>query len=77
MTEIELIKDMNLIIRYLQNMQDTQDKDELDRDFNICRKKLEEIYKDKKKLLKEKKAERKAEKKAARKEAKKEAKKND
>ncbi len=55
--DIELVKDINLILQYLQAMRDTQDKKELNRYNALCRKKLEQIYKDKKELLKEMKEE--------------------
>ena len=55
--DIELVKDINLILQYLQAMRDTQDKKELNRYNALCRKKLERIYKDKKELLKEMKEE--------------------
>ena len=77
MTDIELVKDMNLIMQYLQGMRDTQEKDDLERYYHICKKKLEEIYRDKKDMIKEKKSELKAERKAAKKEAKKAAKKEE
>ena len=67
MTDIELVKDINIIMQQLQTMRDTQDKKELEKAYYISKRKLEEIYKDKKELLKERKAERKAEKKAAKK----------
>ena len=55
MSDIEVIQDINLILQYLQIMRDTQDKKELNRYNSMCRKKLDEIYKGKKLLLKSKK----------------------
>lgn len=50
--DIELVKDINLVLQYLQAMRDAQDKKELNRYNALCRKKLDRIYKDKKELLK-------------------------
>ncbi len=67
--DIELVKDINLILQYLQVIRDTQDKKELNRYNALCKKKLERIYKDKKELLKGRKEESK-DKKTAKKEKK-------
>ena len=59
MSEYELVQDLNLILQYLQTMRDTQDKKELNRYNSMCKKKLDQIYREKKELLKEKKTDKK------------------
>ena len=43
MTDIELVKDINIIMQQLQTMRDTQDKKELEKAYYISKRKLEEI----------------------------------
>ena len=59
----ELIKDINLLLRYFQLMRDTQDEKELNRYHIMCKKKLDEVYKGRKVLMKARKKRLKMEKK--------------
>ena len=53
MTELELLQDLNLAARYLNQMKDAASPDELNRVHSMLKKKIEEVYRDKKQLLKE------------------------
>ena len=51
--EMELIQDINLLNQYIMQIKDTNDMSELNRINSMAKKKLDEVYKDKKKILKE------------------------
>lgn len=55
MTEFELLQDFNLLIQYEQQLKDTTDIKELNRIYSMTKKKLDEVYKDKKSIIKDKK----------------------
>ena len=61
----ELLQDLNLVIQYLGIMRDTDDISELERYHSMIKKKIKEVYRDKRELLKEEKKE--SKKKAAKK----------
>ncbi len=54
MKEMELLQDFNLLIQYLNQLRDATDQAELNRYNSMAKKKLDEVYKDKKAILKEK-----------------------
>ena len=49
----ELLKDLNLVIQYIGILRDTDDIDELDRYHTMVKKKIKEIYREKREYLKE------------------------
>ena len=51
----ELLKDLNLVIQYIGILRDTDDIDELDRYHTMVKKKIKEIYREKREYLKEEK----------------------
>ena len=51
----ELLKDLNLLIQYLGILRDTNDIAELDRYHSMVKKKIKEIYREKREFLKEEK----------------------
>lgn len=55
MEEMELLQDVNLLVQYINIMRDCTDPAELNRYHSMAKKKLDEVYKDKKGILKHKK----------------------
>lgn len=53
MTDFELLQDINLLLQYIQHMKDVEKMDELNKYHSMAKKKLDEVYKDKKKILKQ------------------------
>ena len=53
MTEFELLQDFNLLIQYEQQLRDTTDIKELNRIYSMTKKKLDEVYRDKKSIIKD------------------------
>ncbi|MBQ9866777.1 MAG: hypothetical protein IJM34_07130 [Lachnospiraceae bacterium] len=52
--EMELIQDINLLNQYIVQLKNAESMEEINRYNSMCKKKLDEVFKDKKKIAKSK-----------------------
>lgn len=52
MTDFELVTDTQLAINYISKMQIAKNQDELKKNYRLAKQKIEEVFRDKKALLK-------------------------